>query len=577
MRIVSEGPAEGDPAVLAEPDWAQPRPVRRRRDQTRLRILLMGAMFLGVYGVIGGRLIALGLQDEKPVAFRAGAEAAIAAARPDLLDRNGEILATDIRSASLYAEPRNILDADEAAERIHAVLPDIDEDGLRRRLSGNAGFIWLKREVTPAQQEAIHRLGLPGIGFLTENRRFYPGGPAASYVVGHVNIDNQGTAGIEKYIDDHGLRDLQSVGLAVGATADLDPVRLSIDARVQHIMRDELEGAMTRYQAVAAMGIILDIHTGEVLAMSSLPDYDPNNPADALDPQKMNRVTAGVYELGSVFKTFTVAMALDDGKATLDSVFDASHALRVGRFTINDFHGKHRALTVPEIFIYSSNIGAARMAMAVGRDGHQDFLHRLGMTSRIPAELPEMAAPLLPGRWADLTTMTIAFGHGLSVTPMHVAMGAAALMNGGKLIPPTFLARDRATADQMATRVVSEHTSDLMRYLFRLNVEKGSGTRAEVPGYVVGGKTGTAEKIVNGRYAGNLRLNSFLAAFPMDDPQYVVLVVLDEPKPEKPGQGATAGLNAAPTVANVIRRAAPMLGVEPRLEPVTGGALLASY
>jgi cell division protein FtsI (penicillin-binding protein 3) len=546
----------------------------RRRDQTRARLWIVIGAFLAVYGVITGRLVLFGMAEEDGAAYRAGAAEAIAAARPDLTDRNGEILATDIKTASLYAEPRKILDPDEAAEEISAILPELDTASLRQRLAGNAGFVWLKREITPSQQEAIHHLGLPGIGFLTENRRFYPGGPTASHIVGLVNVDNQGIAGMEKYVDDHWLAALHDTGFA--NTDDLAPVRLSIDLRVQHVLRNELENALTRYQAIAAAGIVLDIHTGEVLAMSSLPDFDPNDPAEALQPDRLNRMTAGVFELGSVFKTFTLAMGLDAGTATLRSTYDATQPIRAGGFAIHDFHGKHRVLTLPEVFIYSSNIGASRIALEAGIPRQQEFLHRIGMEDRIRTELPETALPLLPSKWGELSAMTISFGHGISVTPLHVAVAAAALMNGGRMIPPTFLPRDRATADQLAVRVVSPQTSADMRYLFRLNVEHGSGRQAEVPGYVVGGKTGTAEKIVGGRYAGNKRLNSFLAAFPMDDPQYLVLVVIDEPQPEKPGMGATAGSNAAPTVAAVIRRAAPMLGVQPRA-PGAGDALFVSY
>ncbi len=557
-------------------NWAAAKPPERQRDQTRNRIRIAIGAFGLVYAVITGRLVKLAMTDPPVVIARASAESAIAAARPDITDRNGATLAVDIKTSSLYAEPRLIIDPDEAAERLHGVVPDLSEDWLRQRLTGRGGFVWLKREVTPRQRTAIHSLGIPGVGFLTENRRYYPGHATASHILGAVNVDNQGIAGMEKYVDGLGLADLQAAGFA-NDNATLDPVRLSIDLRVQHVLHDELANAMTRYSAVAASGVILDIHTGEVLAMASLPDFDPNVPAGALLPDRLNRVTSGVFELGSVFKTFTVAMGLDTGVSRLTSTYDASQPLRSGRFTISDFHGKHRVLTVPEIFIYSSNIGAARMALAVGRDGHQEFLDRLGMFSRIATELPETSLPLRPQRWGDLTSMTVSFGHGVSVSPMHVAMATAALMNGGRLIPPTFLPRDRITAERLGTQVVSAETSRLMRYLFRLNVEKGSGSQAEVPGYIVGGKTGTAEKLVNGRYAGDVRLNSFLAAFPMDDPQYVVLVVIDEPKPERPGIGATAGLNAAPTVANVIRRSAVMLGVEPRApQPELAGALLAA-
>jgi cell division protein FtsI (penicillin-binding protein 3) len=556
------------------PEWMAPLPPNPRRgDTTRPRLRLVIGAFALIYLVIATRLVLLGLGDPTS-ANRGSAADAVAAARPDIVDRNGEVLATDIKTASLYAEPRKVLDPDEAAEAIAGVMPDLGVRTLREKLSGNAGFVWLKREIDPEQREAIHRLGIPGIGFLTENQRFYPGGATSSHILGAVNVDNQGIAGIEKYLDDDWLSDLHASGFA--KTPDLQPVRLSIDLRVQHILRDELASAMQRYQAVAATGIILDVHTGEVLAMSSLPDYDPNRPAEALQPDRLNRMTAGVFEMGSVFKTFTVAMALDSGKVTMTDSFDARSAIRSGRFTINDFHGKHRVLSLPEVFIYSSNIGAARMALAAGIDEQRNFLRRVGMMDRVKTQLPETARPLVPGKWAELTAMTVAFGHGISVTPMHTAMATAALMNGGYLIPPTFLPRSREEAERLAVQVVHPRTSDEMRQLFRTNVVRGSGRRAEVPGYMVGGKTGTAEKVEKGRYSRSKRFNSFLAAFPMDSPQYVVLVVIDEPQPEKPGISATASLNTAPTVAAIIRRSAPMLGVAAR-DPGQDTALLASY
>jgi cell division protein FtsI (penicillin-binding protein 3) len=545
---------------------------RERQDRMRSRIALAIGVFALAYMAIIGRLVMFGILGAGPNGASYDPNSAIATARPDLVDRNGEILATDIKMASLYAEPRNILDPDEATELITSVLPGLDATQLRRKLSGDAGFVWLKREITPAQQKQIHDLGIPGVGFLTENRRFYPGGPAAAHIVGLVNIDNQGIAGIEKYVDDRWLGDLHRAGFARGE--DLGPVKLSIDMRVQHVLRDELANGMARYNAIAATGVILDVHTGEVMAMASLPDFDPNDPVDALKPDRLNRMSAGAYELGSVFKSFTFAMALDTGAVSLNDKIDATRAIRVGKFTIDDFHAKHRVLTVPEVFIYSSNVGSARMALKVGQQGQQDYLARLGLTRKIKTELPEVAAPMVPRKWSELTAMTVAFGHGIAVTPLQAAVADAALMNGGKLIPPTFLPRTREEADKLAVQVVKPQTSADLRYLFQLNVEKGSGKQAAVPGYVVGGKTGTAEKPENGRYSANKRLNSFLAAFPMDDPRYAVLVVLDEPKPEKPGAAATAAVNAAPVVGEIIRRAAGLLGVEPR--PAQGSPILVS-
>lgn len=547
---------------------------RRGHDEIRTRIRVAAAMFGLVFVALIGRLIVFGATPTPDPVSYINPDDAIASSRPDLVDRNGEILATDIKMASLYAEPRNILDADEATELLIGVLPDLDPKTLRDRLATNAGFAWIKREITPEQQDKIHSLGIPGIGFLTESRRFYPGGPTAAHIVGLVNVDNQGIAGFEKYVDDHGLADLHAAGFA--RDSGMEPVRLSIDLRVQYILRDELAAAMERYQAIAASGVILNVHTGEVLALVSMPDFNPNNPVDALQPDRLNRMSAGAYELGSVFKSFTFAMALDSGAVTMADTVDASSAIRVGRFTINDFHGKHRVLTVPEVFIYSSNIGSARMALKVGAERQQEYLRRFGLLDRVRTDIPENARPIVPAKWSELTSMTVAFGHGLAVTPLATAVADAALVNGGYLIPPTFRPRSEAEAGQIAVRVISPEVGEQMRYLFRLNVEKGSGRSADVPGYAVGGKTGTAEKVEDGRYSANKRLNSFLAAFPMDDPEYVVLVLLDEPKPEKPGAGTTAGSNAAPTVGAIVRRAAALLGVEPRNDKEMSAVLVSN-
>ena len=531
---------------------------RKTGGRPRNRVLMTMAVFFAIYATIAGRLVYFGILEPDE---GSGPASRVTAARPDIVDRNGEVLATDINTASLFAEPRRIVDADEAIEKLTTVLPDLNVEQTYNKLKSGTGFVWLRRQISPRQQADIMALGIPGVGFRTEKRRFYPGGETASHILGLVNIDNQGIAGIEKYIDSQGLADLQASGLAM--ERDLQPVKLSIDLRVQHIVRDEIVSALDRYHAIAAGAVVLNVKTGEVVAMASVPDFDPNNPVTAQDKDHLNRMSAGLFEMGSTFKSFTTAMALDSGKVNLNSRFDATRPITIGRQTIRDFHGKHRVLTVPEVFIYSSNIGSAREADVVGIEGHREFLHRIGLLDRMTTELPEVAKPTEPKVWKKVHSITIAFGHGVSTTPLQTAVAAAALMNGGYLMNPTFLPRSRDEALSGATRVINEQTSNDMRYLYRLNAEKGSGKRAEVPGYRVGGKTGTAEKVVNGRYSTDKRFNAFLAAFPMDDPQYIVLSIVDEPKPEKPRMGATAGLNAAPIVANIIRRSASMLGVKP--------------
>lgn len=536
-----------------------------RARKTKARIGLAILCFALIYAVIAARLVLFAVAPDSHVARRVGSSDAVATARPDILDRNGEILATDVKVPSLFAEPRRLIDVDEAVELLTAVIPDLDTSELRERLGSKRGFAWLKREIKPKTQREVHRLGIPGVGFLNENKRVYPNGREISHLIGHVNIDNQGIAGIENWLDNSGLADLHLAGFA--SDRQQKPVELAVDLRVQHALRDELAAAAEKFKAKAAAGLVLDVRSGEVIAMVSYPDYDPNNPKEALDPNRINRLTTGVFEMGSTFKALTVAMALDAGKATLNSSFDARAPLHYGRFSISDYHAQHRVLTVPEIFTYSSNIGAAKMALAVGVEGHKAFLRKIGQLTRLRTELPESAEPIIPKRWGELNTVTIAFGHGLSVAPLQALMAFGALMNGGYLIPPTFLKRSEDEARRLAKRVIKPETSVAMRYLMRLNAEKGSGRKADVAGYYVGGKTGTAEKVVGGRYSKTKLLCDFIAVMPADDPRYLVLIMLDEPQPLPETHGyATAGWNAAPTAAKVIARIAPMLDVKPRFD-----------
>ena len=546
---------------------------KRNGNQARARVAIVIVGLTCVYAVICGRLVQFSIAKTETVSS-IGPSDSLMASRPDLIDRNGEILATDIRTVSLYAEPHKIIDADEAVEQLSTVLPDIDVKGTYNKLTSKTHFQWLRRQLTPKQQNEILSLGIPGIGFRPEKRRFYPGGVTAAHVVGLVNIDNRGIAGMEKYLDNQGLADLAAVGMT--NDTKMEPVKLSLDLRVQNILREELVAGKEKYQAIASAGVVLDVHTGEVIAMASIPDYDPNDPVQAQEPDRLNRMSAGTYEMGSTFKTFTTAMALDSGKVKMTDTFDATHPLYIGGFTIHDFHATRRVLTVPEVFIHSSNIGSARMADAVGTEGHKEFLTRMGLLTRLETELPEVKTPTQPHVWKKINSMTIAFGHGVSTTPLQTAVAAAALMNGGKLIPPTFLPRTQEEADKLAKVVVKPTTVTNLRTLFRLNVLDGSGRQADVSGFNVGGKTGTAEKVVHGRYSSDVRFNAFLSAFPIDNPRYVVLVVIDEPKADKPGAGVTAGSNAAPMVGAVIRRAAPLLGVKPEFGD-KGSALLVSY
>jgi cell division protein FtsI (penicillin-binding protein 3) len=536
-----------------------------RAAKARARVGFAMLAFAAIYAVIGGRLVMFAIGADSHAARRTAAQDAIATARPDIVDRNGAVLATDVKSPSLFGEPRRIIDKDEAIELLTATLPDLDTVEVRERLSSKKGFVWLKREITPKQQQEIHRLGIPGIGFLRENKRVYPTGNEVAHLIGLVNIDNQGIAGMEKWLDSNGLADLHRAGFATDRLQR--PVELSIDLRVEHALRDELLKAKEKYKAKAASGLISNVKTGEIVAMVSLPDFDPNNPREAHDPDRINRLTTGVFEMGSTFKALTLAMALDSGKANLNTLFDARGALHYGKFAIHDTHPLGRSISLSEVFTFSSNVGAARIALSQGVEAHKAFLKKLGQLDRLRTELPESASPIVPKRWGELNTITIAFGHGLSVAPLQAVMGINAVINGGYLIPPTFMKRSEAEAKAMAKKVVKTETSDKMRYLMRLNAEIGTAKKADVKGYYIGGKTGTSEKVVNGRYSKKQVLNSFTAIVPADNPQFQVLVMLDEPKPLKETFGfITSGWNAVPTGGNVIARIAPLLGIEPRFD-----------
>jgi len=540
-----------------------------RLDRSRARVRTIALGLFVAYAGLGVKLLVLGLSHDPPQTLKTAADDALSGARPDLLDRNGEILATDVKTMSVFAEPNRIIDIDEAVELITAVLPDVNAKELRERLSSKKGFIWVKRQITSKEQAEIFRLGLPGVGFLPENKRVYPNGPIGAHVIGFVDKDNVGIAGMEKYLDEQSLTDPHVAGFTVDP-ASLKPLRLSLDLKATHALRDELVDGMDHFHAKAAAGMVVDVNTGEVIALESLPDFDPNDPSDASDPTKINRINVGVYEMGSTFKALSLAMALDSGKVTLGSHVDARDSLRYGRFTIHDFHATHRVLTVPEVFTHSSNIGAARLALMVGVEGHKAFLKRMGQLDRLRTELPESAEPLAPKRWTLLNTMTIAFGQGLNVAPIQAVMAVCALANGGMMMTPTFLPRTEEEAEKVSRRVISAQTSESMRYLMRSNATHGSAGFANVPGYYVGGKTGTADKIIHGHYSQNKVFTTFMAITPADKPKYLYLAIYDDPQAAPGDYGFhTAAWNTGRTTGALIRRIEPLEGVPPMKEAPT--------
>ena len=541
------------------------RKVRGNLTQARIRWMVL-ALVLG-FGLVGGRLVQLGMV-VPDTTIEGQARDAITATRPPILDRNGLEMAVDIRVPSLYAEPRRIIDVEEAVRKIRTVLPDLSEPWLRDRLTGDKGFVWVQRELSPAIEDRIMRLGIPGVEFLTESKRFYPGMSEASHILGSTNVDNQGIAGIERHMDGENVALLQDLGLARGNA--LAPVELSVDMRVQHVMHEQLVDAMSRYSAIAAAGVMVDIHTGEVIALASLPDFDPNQPATALVKDSFNRITAGIFEPGSIFKTVTLAGALSSGAVAITDQFDARFGIRFGRFTIDDFHGKHRILSLPEVYKYSSNIGTIRVMQAMGKEAFRQFLTSMGFDARVPFELPEMRLPTVPKELSEVGAATASFGHGLSVSPLHMVAAYAAFVNGGNYVPPTLYRRDQAEAEQFYRRVITERASAQIRYLMRLNALEGSGSQMNKAalGYRIGGKTGTAEKVVDGRYSASKVTNFFGSAFPLDNPRYAMVIMVDEPKRENPQSGTTAGWNAGAVTGRIVQRVAPMLGIAPDFSPL---------
>lgn len=536
-----------------------------RLDKSGFRLRLIALAFVGVYGLIDAKLVMLGLSKEPPQSLKAVASDAVSGARPDLLDRHGEMMATDIKTMSVFAEPRRIIDKDEAVELLTAVLPDVDARELRNRIGSRKGFVWVKRGITQKQQEEVYRLGLPGVGFLPENKRVYPNGPVAAHVIGFTNLDNQGIAGIEKWVDGQGLGDLKGAGFDI-KPQDLKPISLSIDSKATFAVRDELAKGIEHFKATAGSAAIMDVNTGEMIAYTSLPDYDPNNPVDALDPQHINRLNVGVYEMGSTFKAISIAMALEANKVTLRSTVDARDNLRYGRFTIHDFHATHRILTVPEVFVHSSNIGTARMAMMVGVDGHKAFLRKMGQLTRLQTELPESASPLVPAHWSELNTMTIAFGQGLNVAPLQAMMAVGALANGGSLITPTFLKRDSSDVRADFPKVVRPEVSEALRYLMRVNATLGSAKKIDIPGYFAGGKTGTADKIIHGHYSKDRVNTTFMSIVPADKPKYLFFVMMEDPQAAEGTYGFhTAAWNSGDVCGKIMERVAPLLNLPPNL------------
>ena len=506
------------------------------------------------------QLVRLAMQAPAHVRAQAAEPVVATFTRPDMVDRKGRLLATDLQAFSLFADPARVVDADEVAEKLGRIFVESSIPELRTLLGDRTRrFVWIRRGLSPALAQRIHDLGLPGLAFRAEPRRTYPQGRMAGHVLGSVSTDNRGLSGIEQHIDD-------TLGLVSGLAGDVlrPPVVLTLDIGVQHALEEELALAIAQYRASGAAGVILDVTNGEVLAAASQPDIDPARASESLDRERIDRLHVATYELGSVFKALTIAMALDAGLVRPDTVLDVRMPLQAGRYLIRDLHPSGRPLTVREIFVQSSNVGAGMIAQLAGAERFKAFLKRAGIDAPLRTEVSAVAQTRLPQRWGDAELVTISYGHGLAVAPLQFAAAGAALVNGGMAVRPTFVRAIPGTVapHAEASRVLSPEASAAIREMMRRTVTQpnGTGRRADVAGFEVGGKTGTAEMAGPGGYRAKSVVASFLAAFPMRAPRFLVLVTLIEPSPgADTGGGITAGLNAAPVAGRIIARAGNLL------------------
>lgn len=542
------------------------------RARAESRLLILGLGFVCAFAVVGLRMGMLSTSD--PAEPRAEVQgAAISAARADIVDRDGRLLATNFETHALYAQPRQLVDPENSADKLVQIFPDLDKERLLKDFTGKRKFLWIKRKISPEQMQAVHDIGDPGLLFGPRDMRLYPNGTLAAHVLGGASFGKEGVsaaevigvAGVEKYFDNY-LRDPANAGR---------PLTLALDLTVQAAAERVLWGGMKLLNAKGATSILMDAHTGEVVSVVSLPSFDPNNrprpltQGDQSDDPLFNRSVQGVYELGSAFKIFTAAQAVDLGLATSDTMIDTKPPMRVGGFSIGEFRRKnYGVISLSDVIVHSSNRGTGRVALEIGVEKQQDFLRELGFFDATGFEIVEAATgkPLLPKKWTDLSAVTISYGHGISTSPMHLAAGYAAIANGGYAVTPTILRQD---APVRGPRVMGAEAAAAARDMLRKVVSEGTASFGEVPGYAVAGKTGTADKPKpTGGYYEDKVIATFASMFPAHDPKYVLVVTLDEPvetSGDEPRR--TAGWTAVPVAAEMIRRIAPLLGLRPSVEP----------
>jgi len=473
--------------------------------------------------------------------------------RPKIYDREGNLISTSLKTSSLFANPKIMIEKEKAANELSKIFPSLKKSDLLEKFNSDKSFIWIKRNLHPQQKYRANAIGVPGLIFKDEEKRIYPHGGLFSHLIGTVGIDGNGLAGLERGLDKK-IKESNN---------GIDDITTSLDIRVQTIVREEVLKQVKKHKAKKGIGIVLNVTNGEVISAVNYPDFDSNLPGKAKNKNMFNSITLGNYELGSIFKPISFAMGLEENKVKMWSVIDASEPLEVSRFTITDFHPKERKLSLPEILMYSSNIGTAKIAKRVGNSKMKEYFEKLKFYEKLDIEVPEKSKPIMPRVWRDVNTLTASYGHGIASSPMHAVAAIATTINGGLYFQPTII---KQAKPPVGKRIFSKKTSDNMRKLMRLVVsEKGaSGGKGEAKGYFVGGKTGTAEKLSDGKYDKKKLTSSFVGVFPMTKPEYIVLVTLDEPKGTKDTWNfATGGWVSAPAVSKIISRIAPILKVEP--------------
>ncbi len=544
----------------------------RARRRAESRLIVLGVVFFCAFGAIGVKMGTIaGTDPVEPRAVAAGNP--IIGQRADIVDRNGRILATNFDTYALYAQPPEMIDPARAADELAVIFPELNRDRLLADFTGDRKFLWIRKQISPEQMQAVHDIGDPGLLFGPREMRLYPNGPVASHILGGASFGREGVdsaevigvAGVEKRFDDF-LRDPANEGA---------PLELSIDLTVQAAAETVLQGGMMLMNAKGAAAVLMDVRTGEIIAMVSLPDFDPNNrprpltTGDQSDSPIFNRAVQGVYELGSTFKIFAIAQALDLGLVNPQTMVDTSGPLTWGRFRIRDFHNYGAQNTVTDVIVKSSNVGTARIALQIGADRQRDFLGQLGFLAATPVEMIEAptGAPLYPRNWSEISTMTISYGHGLSSSPLHLASAYATIANGGRQVLPTLLRQDGPVT---GPAVMRPETAQAAVDMLRQVVVRGTASFGEVPGYQVAGKTGTADKPKpGGGYYDERVIATFASLFPANDPRYVLIVTLDEPEDTSGTEPRrTAGWTAVPVAAEMIRRVAPLLGLRPDVAPV---------